>query len=156
MFPVPLKGLNDDYSQTPSGTRVRGNRPWIRSVGKWLTKRKTVSAKTKESARQKLKKLLNDQERLQAESLPPIDETVMVVSQLLDWWHKAIVATRRETNAINLLAMIRETSMPYRSLSIHSTSPPNAAFVYSIRPSSSTVAIPFSVTRIGTDVYPSL
>jgi hypothetical protein len=95
---------------------VRGNRPWIRSVGKWLTKRKTVSAKTKESARQKLKKLLNDQERLQAESLPPIDETVMVVSQLLDWWHKAIVATRRETNAINLLAMIRETSMPYRCL----------------------------------------
>jgi integrase len=63
-------------------------------------KRRTVSAKTKESARQKLKRLLDEQERFQAEGLPPIDETV-TVSQLLDRWHKVIIATRRETTAIN-------------------------------------------------------
>jgi hypothetical protein len=63
-------------------------------------KRKTVSAKTKESARQKLKRLMEDHERLQAEGLPPIDNTA-TVSQVLDRWHKVIVATRRETTAIN-------------------------------------------------------
>jgi len=59
-------------------------------------KRKTVSAKTKDAARIKLKRLMGEQERLQAEGLPPMDTTV-TVSQLLDRWHKVIVATRRET-----------------------------------------------------------
>jgi integrase len=63
-------------------------------------KRKTVSATTKESARQKLKRLMEDQERLQAEGLPPIDNTA-TVSQVPDRWHKVIVTTRRETTAIN-------------------------------------------------------
>jgi integrase len=63
-------------------------------------KRKTVSAKTKEGARQKLKGLVEDQERQEAEGLPSIDKTV-TVSELLDRWHKVIVATRRETTAIN-------------------------------------------------------
>jgi integrase len=63
-------------------------------------KRKTVSAKTKDGARQKLKILMEDRERLEAEGLPPINNTV-TVSQLLDRWHKVIVATRRETTAIN-------------------------------------------------------
>jgi hypothetical protein len=100
---------------------VRGNRPWIRSVGKWLTKRKTVSAKTKESARQKLKKLSNDQERLQAESLPPIDETVMVVSQLLD----RVAQSNRchpPRNECDQLAC--DDSRDVNALSIHSKSPP--------------------------------
>jgi integrase len=63
-------------------------------------KRKTVSAKTKEGARQKLKHLMEEQERLEAEGLPPIDNTA-TVSQVLDRWHQVIVATRRETTAIN-------------------------------------------------------
>jgi len=63
-------------------------------------KRKTVSAKTKEGARQKLKSLVEEQERKEAEGLPSIDKTV-TVSELLDRWHKVIVATRRETTAIN-------------------------------------------------------
>jgi len=63
-------------------------------------KRRTVSAKTKEAARQKLKRLVEEHERLQAERLPPIDASV-TVGQLLDRWHKVIVATRRETTAIN-------------------------------------------------------
>jgi hypothetical protein len=46
-------------------------------------KRKTVSAKTKDAARIKLKRLMEDQERLQTEGLPPMDTTV-TVSQLLD------------------------------------------------------------------------
>jgi integrase len=82
-----------------------------RSDGRWFgavvvgdergePKRRTVSAKTKESARQKLKRLMEDQERLQAQGLPPIDNTA-TVSQVLDRWHKVIVATRRETTAIN-------------------------------------------------------
>jgi integrase len=63
-------------------------------------KRRTVSAKSKDEARQKLKRLLEEHERLEAEGLPPIDKSV-TVGQLLDRWHKVIVATRRETTAIN-------------------------------------------------------
>jgi integrase len=63
-------------------------------------KRQTVSAKTKESARKKLKALLDDRERLEAEGLPAIDSTV-TVSQLLERWHRVITATRRETTSIN-------------------------------------------------------
>jgi integrase len=63
-------------------------------------KRKTVSAKTKENVRQKLKALIAEKERQEAEGLPPIDKTV-TVAELLDRWHKVIVATRRETTAIN-------------------------------------------------------
>lgn len=63
-------------------------------------KRKTVSAKTKDGARQKLKVLIEEQERQAAQGLPPIDKSV-TVSELLDRWHKVIVATRRETTAIN-------------------------------------------------------
>jgi hypothetical protein len=63
-------------------------------------KRRTVSAKTKDGARQKLKRPIEEHERLEAEGLPPIDKNV-TVGELLDRWHKVIVATRRETTAIN-------------------------------------------------------
>src|SRR5665213_1333697 len=75
-------------------------------------KRKTVSAKTKDAARIKLKRLMEDQERLQAEGLPPMDTTV-TVSQLLDRWHKVIVATRRETTASNYKYMIDGHIVPF-------------------------------------------
>ncbi len=75
-------------------------------------KRKTVSAKTKDAARIKLKRLMEDQERLQAEGLPPMDTTV-TVSQLLDRWHKVIVATRRETTAINYKYIIDSHIVPF-------------------------------------------
>ena len=77
-------------------------------------KRKTVSAKTKESARQKLKRLMEEQERLQAEGLPPIDNTA-TVSQVLDRWHKVIVATRRETTANQLSICHRRAPRRVRS-----------------------------------------
>jgi integrase len=77
---------------------------WFGSVGVGdefgKPKRKTVSAKTKEGARQKLKVLIEEQERQESEGLPPIDKTI-TVAQLLDRWHKVIVATRRQTTAIN-------------------------------------------------------
>jgi integrase len=63
-------------------------------------KRKTVSSKTKDGARQKLKRLKDEKERHENEGLPSIDKMV-TVGQLLDRWHKVIVATRRETTAIN-------------------------------------------------------
>ena len=75
-------------------------------------KRRTVSAKTKDAARVKLKHLMGEQERLQAEGLPPMDPTV-TVSQLLDRWHKVIVATRRETTAANYKYMIDGHIVPF-------------------------------------------
>lgn len=75
-------------------------------------KRRTVSAKTKDAARFKLKRLMDEQERLEAEGLPPMDTTV-TVSQLLDRWHKVIVATRRETTASNYRYMIDGHIVPF-------------------------------------------
>ena len=75
-------------------------------------KRRTVSAKTKDAARLKLKRLMEEQERLEAEGLPPMDTTV-TVSQLLDRWHKVIVATRRETTASNYRYMIDGHIVPF-------------------------------------------
>jgi len=75
-------------------------------------KRKTVSAKTKETARNKLKAFLREQERLQADGLPPVD-TLVTVSQLLDRWHKLIVATRRETTAINYRFVVDRHIVPF-------------------------------------------
>jgi hypothetical protein len=49
---------------------------------------------------QGLQPLLGEHERLAAEGLPPIDKSV-TVGQLLDRWHKVIVATRGETTAVN-------------------------------------------------------
>jgi hypothetical protein len=43
---------------------------------------------------------MEEHERLEAEGLPPIDQSV-TVGQLLDRWHKVIVVARRETTAIN-------------------------------------------------------
>ncbi len=43
---------------------------------------------------------MEDHKRLATEGLPPIDKNV-TVGQLLDRWHNVIVATRRETSAIN-------------------------------------------------------
>ena len=63
-------------------------------------KRRTVSAKTKMRRGSNSSALWRSQVRLEAEGLPPIDATV-TVSQLLDRWHKVIVATRRETTASN-------------------------------------------------------
>jgi hypothetical protein len=63
-------------------------------------KRKTVRAKTKDGARQKLKIIMDERERREVGGLPPMDTTV-TVSQLLDRWHKVIVAIRWETTAIN-------------------------------------------------------
>jgi hypothetical protein len=60
----------------------------------------TVSLKTKDGARQELKRLSEEQKRLEAEGLPLVDETVTVAA-LLERWHKVLVATRRETTAIN-------------------------------------------------------
>ncbi len=75
-------------------------------------KRRTVSAKTKNAARIKLKRLMNEQERFEAEGLPPMDTTV-TVDQLLDRWHKVIVATRRETTASNYRYMIDGHIVPF-------------------------------------------
>ena len=75
-------------------------------------KRRTVSAKTKDAARIKLKRLMNEQERFEAEGLPPMDTTV-TVDQLLDRWHKVIVATRRETTASNYRYMIDGHIVPF-------------------------------------------
>jgi integrase len=75
-------------------------------------KRRTVSAKTKDATRIKLKRLMEEQERLEAEGLPPMDTTV-TVSQLLDRWHKVIVATRRETTASNYRYMIDGHLVPF-------------------------------------------
>jgi hypothetical protein len=63
-------------------------------------KRRTVRAKTKDGARQELKRFMEEQERLQAEGLPPID-TATTVRHVLDRWHGVIVAARGETTAIN-------------------------------------------------------
>ena len=75
-------------------------------------KRRTVSAKTKDAACLKLRRLMEEQERLEAEGLPPMDTTV-TVSQLLDRWHKVIVATRRETTASNYRYMIDGHIVPF-------------------------------------------
>jgi integrase len=75
-------------------------------------KRRTVSAKTKDAARLKLKRLMEERERLEAEGLPPMDTTV-TMSQLLDRWHKVIVATRRETTASNYRYMIDGHIVPF-------------------------------------------
>jgi hypothetical protein len=75
-------------------------------------KRRTVSAKTKDAARLNLNRLMEEQERLEAEGLPPMDTTV-TVSQLLDRWHKVIVATRRETTASNYRYMIDGRIVPF-------------------------------------------
>jgi len=83
-------------------------------VGTGEPKRKTVSAKTKEGARQKLKRLMEEQERLRAEGLPPIDNTA-TVSQVLDRWHKVIVATRRETHRHQLSICHRRAPRRVRS-----------------------------------------
>ncbi|MHB1486746.1 MAG: site-specific integrase [Acidimicrobiales bacterium] len=89
---------------------------WFGSIlepdGEGRLKRKTVSAKTKDSARLKLKRLIEEQELLEAEGLPPMDTTV-TVSQLLDRWHKVIVATRRETTAANYRYMIDGHIVPF-------------------------------------------
>jgi hypothetical protein len=65
-------------------------------------------------ARQKLKRLMEEQERLQAERLPPIDNTA-TVSQVLDRWHKVIVATRRETHRHQLSICHRRAPRRVRS-----------------------------------------
>lgn len=82
---------------------------WFGSIfvpdDKGKLRRRTVSAKTKDGARLKLKRLMEEQELLEAEGLHPMDTTV-TVSQLLDSWHKVIVATRRETTASNYRYMI--------------------------------------------------
>lgn len=75
-------------------------------------KRKTVSAKTKDGARLKLKRLMEERELLEAEGLPPMDTTV-TVSQLLDRWHQVIVNTRRETTASNYRFMIDGHIVPF-------------------------------------------
>ena len=75
-------------------------------------KRRTVSAKTKDAACLKLRRLMEERERLEAEGLPPMDTTV-TVSQLLDRWHKVIVATRRETTASNYRYMIDGHIVPF-------------------------------------------
>jgi integrase len=75
-------------------------------------KRRTVGAKTKDAARLKLRRLMEERERLEAEGLPPMDTTV-TVSQLLDRWHKVIVATRRETTASNYRYMIDGQIVPF-------------------------------------------
>jgi integrase len=75
-------------------------------------KRRTVSAKTKDAARLKLKSLMDEQVRLETEGLPPTDMTV-TVSQLLERWHKVIVATRRETTAANYRYMIDGHIVPF-------------------------------------------
>ena len=75
-------------------------------------KRRTVSAKTKDAARLKLRRLMEELDRLEAEGLPPMDTTV-TVSQLLDRWHKVIVATRRETTASNYRYMIDGHIVPF-------------------------------------------
>ena len=43
-------------------------------------KRRTVSAKTKDAACLKLRRLMEEQERLEAEGLPPMDTTVRSVN----------------------------------------------------------------------------
>jgi integrase len=75
-------------------------------------RRRTVSAKTKEAARLKLRRLIEEQERLEAEGLPPEDTTV-TVRELLDRWHKVIAATRRETTASNYRYMIDGHIVPF-------------------------------------------
>lgn len=75
-------------------------------------KRKTVSAKTKDAARVKLKEVLREIELLEAEGLPRPDTTV-TVAQLLERWHKMIVATRRETTSINYRFMIDGHIVPF-------------------------------------------
>src|ERR1039458_6505526 len=75
-------------------------------------KRKTVRAKTKDGARQKLKILMDERERREAGGLPPMDTTV-TVSQLLDRWHKVIVAIGRETTAINYKYIIDSHIVPF-------------------------------------------
>jgi hypothetical protein len=97
-----------------AGKRMNGEDSLYRrsSDGRWFAsvvesdelgrpKRRTVSAKTKEGgARDGLKRLVEEHERLAAEGLAPIDGNV-TLGQLLDRWHKAMVATRRETTAID-------------------------------------------------------
>lgn len=51
-------------------------------------------------------------EQLQAEGLPRA-ETTVTVSELLDRWHKMIVATRRETTSINYRFMIDGHIVPF-------------------------------------------
>lgn len=75
-------------------------------------KRKTVSAKTKAAARVRLQEVLRKMEQLQAEGLPRA-ETTVTVSELLDRWHKMIVATRRETTSINYRFMIDGHIVPF-------------------------------------------
>ena len=88
------------FRLTPKSWSASPNASIVVSDERGQPKRRTVSAKTKEGARQGLKRLVEDHERLAAEGLPPIDKNV-TVGQLLDRWHKVIVATRRETTAIN-------------------------------------------------------
>ena len=74
-------------------------------------KRNTVSAKTKDSACLDFKRLMEEQERLEAEGLPPMDTTV-TVSQLLiaGQGHRP---TRRETTASNYRYMIDGHIVPF-------------------------------------------
>jgi hypothetical protein len=63
-------------------------------------KRRTMSAKTKVGDRLGLKRLAEEHERLATEGFPRIDKSV-TLGQLLDCWHKVIVATRRERMSIS-------------------------------------------------------
>jgi integrase len=74
--------------------------------------RRTVSARTRTQANGRLKALLKELEAAEEAGRPPLDRAV-TVAEMLDRWHRTIVATRRETTATNYRYMIDLHIVPF-------------------------------------------